>query len=94
MIVIIDFGSGNLRSIQRSFKRFYPDVRISNDINLIEEAYGLFLPGVGSFGNAINELTRYNLIDPLRKILRSVAEEATYDQSFERFSQLVESGKI
>ena len=72
MIVIIDYGSGNLRSIQKSFERFYSNVKISNDLNLIEQARGLILPGVGSFGDAINELARYNLIDPLRKIFKIV----------------------
>ncbi len=72
MIIIIDYGSGNLRSIQKSFERFYSDVRISNDLNLIEHARGLILPGVGSFGDAINELARYNLIDTLRQIFKDV----------------------
>jgi glutamine amidotransferase len=72
MIVIIDYGSGNLRSIQKSFERYCTDVRISNDLNLIEQAAGLILPGVGSFGDAINELARYNLIKPLRKICKNI----------------------
>lgn len=72
MIVIIDYGSGNLRSIQKSFERFYLDVRISNDLKLIEQAIGLILPGVGSFGDAINELKRYNLFNPLRKICKNI----------------------
>jgi glutamine amidotransferase len=72
MIVIIDYGSGNLRSIQKSFERFYSDVRISNNLSLIKQAQGLILPGVGSFGDAISELARYNLIAPLRKIFKNV----------------------
>jgi glutamine amidotransferase len=72
MIVIIDYGSGNLRSIQKSFARFYADVRISNDINSIEQAHGLILPGVGSFGDAIKELARYNLIEPLRRMVKNI----------------------
>jgi glutamine amidotransferase len=71
MIIVIDYGSGNLRSIQRNFERFYSDVRVSNSLSLIEQAEGLILPGVGSFGDAINELARFNLIEPLRRILRN-----------------------
>ena len=72
MIVIIDYGSGNLRSIQKSFERFYSDVRVSRELNLIKQAKGLILPGVGSFGDAIKELTRYNLIEPLKEMIKKV----------------------
>jgi glutamine amidotransferase len=71
MIIVIDYGSGNLRSIQRSFERFYSDVRISNRLSLIEQAQGLILPGVGSFGDAMDDLARFRLIYPLRRILRN-----------------------
>lgn len=69
MIVIIDFGMGNLCSIQRSFKKFYNKVTISNDKNLISKANGLVVPGVGSFGDAVKELRDRNLFNFLKKII-------------------------
>jgi glutamine amidotransferase len=72
MISIVDYGSGNLRSIQKSFERFYPEVKITKDIDLIKQSKGIVLPGVGSFGDAIKELTKNNLFDPLNEIVRTV----------------------
>ncbi|MFX1268950.1 MAG: imidazole glycerol phosphate synthase subunit HisH [Promethearchaeota archaeon] len=72
MIVIIDYGSGNLRSIQKSFERFYPEVIISRDLAIIEKAEGLILPGVGAFGDAVKELKQYDLFNPLKTIIRRV----------------------
>ena len=66
MIVIIDYGSGNLRSIQKSVSKFYRDVRISNDLNIIEKADAIILPGVGSFGDAVKTLIEDGLIDYLK----------------------------
>ncbi|MFX1310529.1 MAG: imidazole glycerol phosphate synthase subunit HisH [Promethearchaeota archaeon] len=72
MITIIDYGSGNLRSIQKSIKRFYSDVIITRDITLIRKAKGLILPGVGSFGDAIIELEQYDLFEQLKDIIIEV----------------------
>jgi len=66
MIVIIDYGSGNLRSIQKSVSKFYRDVRISNDLNIIEKADAIILPGVGSFGDAVKTLIEDGLFDYLK----------------------------
>ncbi|MFX1501616.1 MAG: imidazole glycerol phosphate synthase subunit HisH [Promethearchaeota archaeon] len=72
MITIIDYGSGNLRSIQKSVQRFYPDVVISKDLALIENSKGLILPGVGAFGDAVKELKQYGLFYPLKDIIETV----------------------
>ena len=72
MIVIIDYGSGNLRSIQKSVSKFYKDVQISNNLNIIEKASAIILPGVGAFGDAIKKLTEDNLFDYLKAKLLKV----------------------
>ena len=72
MIIIIDYGTGNLRSIQKSFKRFYPHVIISRNLALIQKAEGIILPGVGNFGDAVKELKQYDLFDPLKYIIRYI----------------------
>ena len=72
MITIIDYGSGNLRSIQKSFQRFYPKVEISRDLDLIKMSNGVILPGVGSFGDAVKELKELGLFNPLKFIVKKV----------------------
>lgn len=69
MITIIDYGSGNLRSVQRSLQRFYPDVIISNEKHKIEGALGIVLPGVGAFGDAVQELKKKDLFELLKQII-------------------------
>lgn len=72
MITIIDYGSGNLRSIQKSVQRFYPEVIISRDLDLIKKSKGLILPGVGAFGDAVKELKQNGLFSPLKDSILTV----------------------
>lgn len=55
-IVIIDYGAGNLRSVQKGFQQIGISTEITRDKSLIHNATGIVLPGVGSFDAAINEL--------------------------------------
>ncbi len=52
-IVIIDYGLGNLRSIEKAFQYIGADVEISKDTNVIDRAQALILPGVGAFRDAM-----------------------------------------
>ncbi|MHA1190926.1 MAG: imidazole glycerol phosphate synthase subunit HisH [Promethearchaeota archaeon] len=72
MITIINYGSGNLRSIQKSVQRFYPRVTISRNLSSIENSKGLILPGVGSFGDAVRELKQYGLFNKLKDIIETI----------------------
>lgn len=69
MITIIDYGVGNLRSVQRALQRYYPDVLISNEEEQIKNAQGIVLPGVGAFGDAIEELFQTGLLKLLKQII-------------------------
>ena len=69
MITIIDYGVGNLRSVQRALQRYYLDVIISSDVKQIENAKGIVLPGVGAFGDAIEPLLQRRLLKVLKKII-------------------------
>jgi imidazole glycerol-phosphate synthase subunit HisH len=63
MIVIINYGTGNLKSIRNGFSKIGEEAVISNDIYDLEKADALILPGVGAFGNAMEQLENYkNLI--------------------------------
>ncbi len=56
MIVLIDYGVGNLFSLKSSFSKIGVDITISRDKAVIENAKKLILPGVGAFEDAANKL--------------------------------------
>lgn len=59
MIVIINYGSGNLKSIRNGFSKIGESAVISDDIYEMEKADALILPGVGAFGSAMEQLENY-----------------------------------
>lgn len=59
MITIIDYGSGNLKSIKNGFSKIGADAVISSSVKQIEDAEALVLPGVGAFGTAMNNIREY-----------------------------------
>jgi glutamine amidotransferase len=67
MIVIIDYGMGNTGSIVNMFKKIGIESKISSDINEIENASKLILPGVGSFDNGMRNISDRGLLDILNK---------------------------
>ena len=56
MIAIVDYGVGNLYSLERSFHAIGADVTVSADTKVLESADKLLLPGVGAFGDAAQKL--------------------------------------
>lgn len=70
-ICIVNYGLGNLGSIQNMYKRLGIAARISTGAQEVEEADKLILPGVGAFDEAIKGLAKSGLIDVLnRKVLQ------------------------
>ena len=65
-IDIIDFGMGNLQSVRNALERLGCEVKISSDPAALPAADALILPGVGAFGEAMNNLQQRKLIEPLR----------------------------
>ena len=70
MIAIIDYGMGNLRSVEKAFSFLGHDVVVSHDPTIVGDAAGIVLPGVGAFGDAMHELNGRGLVSPLRDRLR------------------------
>jgi len=60
-IAIIDYGAGNLRSVQKAFQFIGLPAEITRDKVTISQASGIVLPGVGSFDAAIDELRQLQL---------------------------------
>ena len=67
LITIIDYGMGNLGSIQNMLKKIGVSSVISSDPVIIEDAEKLILPGVGSFDQAMYNLKQLDLIEVIRK---------------------------
>ena len=65
MIVIVDYGMGNLRSVWMKFERLKYESKISNNPEDIINASHLILPGVGHFEEGIKNINKLNLIEPL-----------------------------
>ena len=67
MIAIVDYGMGNLRSVQKGFERVGYAANISNLPEDIDRADHIVLPGVGAFGDAVFNLGERGLLDPIQK---------------------------
>jgi glutamine amidotransferase len=67
MIAIIDYGMGNLRSVQKAFEAVGHDAIVTRTRRVIDDASHLVLPGVGAFGDCMTNLERYELIEPIRR---------------------------
>lgn len=65
--VIVDYGVGNLRSVQRAVQAVGHDARIAGAPEDVEAADILLLPGVGAFGDAMACLRERGLAEPLRR---------------------------
>lgn len=66
MITIVDYQMGNLRSVQKGIERIGGEAVISSDPDEIANASQLILPGVGAFGDAMQEINRRDLAAPIR----------------------------
>jgi len=71
MIVIVDYGMGNLHSVQKGFERVGFPAKVTQDADLIRQAAGLVLPGVGAFKKAMGNLRARDLEEPVRRYLDS-----------------------
>jgi len=65
MLLIIDYGLGNLVSVKNMFKKLGVDAVISDDISKISSASKLILPGVGAFDNGMTLIKQKGLLDTL-----------------------------
>jgi imidazole glycerol-phosphate synthase subunit HisH len=74
-IVIIDYGMGNLRNVQKGFEKIGFEAELTRSKKEIEKASAIVLPGVGAFKDCMENLERYGLIEPL---LRSIEKGKPY----------------
>lgn len=69
MITIIDYKSGNLKSISNGFKKIGEEFQITDDVEIISNADHLVLPGVGAFGSAMENL------EPFRDVINEYVND-------------------
>jgi len=74
-IVIVDYGMGNIRNVQRGFEKVGFEAKVTRSRKEIEKASGVVLPGVGAFKDCMVNLDRYHLIET---ILRSIEKGKPY----------------
>ena len=70
MIAIVDYGMGNLRSVEKGFLKVGVDARIVTDAASIDNADGVVLPGVGAFMDCIKNLSDMKLTEAIIKSIQ------------------------
>lgn len=71
MIAIIDYDAGNLKSVEKALISLGEETIVSRDSSEILQADKVILPGVGSFGDAMNNLDHFGLVDTIKKVTSS-----------------------
>lgn len=69
MIGVIDYGLGNIASVEGAIEKLGYDVKIVSDLDAIGDADKLILPGVGAFGDGMRKLKERKLDSALREIV-------------------------
>ena len=71
MISIIDYGAGNIQSVKKALKHIGCETIITRDTDIILNSDGAVLPGVGSFGDAVNTMDSYGIKNTVLKYIES-----------------------
>jgi len=71
MIAIIDYGMGNLRSVQKGLEKVGHEAVVTSDPGKILDARAVVLPGVGAFPDCMKNLTEMGLVDTVHKVVDS-----------------------
>ena len=69
MIAIIDYGAGNLQSVEKAFRFIGAEIEITKDAERLREAEGVVLPGVGAFGDSMASLKSSGLVHTIYDIV-------------------------
>ncbi len=69
MIAIIDYDAGNIKSVEKALHFLGEEVEITRDKDKIRNADKVILPGVGNFGDAMENLKKYDLVDVIHEVV-------------------------
>ena len=67
MIAIIDYDAGNIKSVEKALLALGEEAVLTRDARTILDADGVILPGVGAFGEAMEKLHKYGLVEVIRQ---------------------------
>jgi len=71
MTAIIDYDAGNLKSVEKALVSLGQECVITRDRKEILQADRLILPGVGAFGDAMEKLNQYDLVEPIQSFVKT-----------------------
>ena len=71
MIAIIDYGMGNLRSVQKALQQVGGDASLVCDPDELAKADKIVLPGVAAFGDAMDQLRAKRLVEPIKDAVKA-----------------------
>ncbi len=71
MIAIIDYDAGNLKSVEKALIKVGAEPVVTREPEVISRADKVILPGVGAFGEAMDKLQSFALIEPIQKVIAS-----------------------
>lgn len=69
VIAIMDYGIGNLRSVQKAFQKVGAEAVVTDERETIESARAVVLPGVGAFGDAMTNLRSQGLVETIERVV-------------------------
>lgn len=69
MIAIIDYGMGNLRSVQKGFEKIGAEAIVTDDPQVVLQAERVVLPGVGAFRDCMHNLEQGGFVEPILKVI-------------------------
>ena len=68
MTALVDYDAGNVRSVEKAIEHLGGEAVLTRDVAVLNQADRVIVPGVGAFGDAMERLHRYGLVEPLREI--------------------------
>ncbi len=71
VIALLDYGSGNLRSVEKALRKVGADVLVSPRPDAMRDARGVVLPGVGAFDDCITAMQRQELLAGVKEFIKS-----------------------
>lgn len=71
MITIIDYGVGNLRSVEKAFHSLGLAAEVTGDPEKVRKAAKIVLPGVGAFGKAMENLSKAGMVAVVKEVIRA-----------------------
>lgn len=71
MIAVIDYGAGNIQSVMKALRHIGCDCVLTSDPQIINKAQGAILPGVGSFGDCMDNIEKSNLTGVIKNYIKT-----------------------